>query len=106
MSTKQRRFVRLLVSSRSRSRFLSTPFPDRYNSLLRGVARQLGDLKKAVKGLVVVTPELEEISQALLQGKVSTTYSAAGPTHGAVRSIAIAPLIGCAINLPRYVQHI
>lgn len=42
----------------------------RYNSLLHAVARQLADLKKAVKGLVVVTPELEEISQALLQGKV------------------------------------
>lgn len=42
----------------------------RYNTLLLGVARQLADLKKAVKGLVVVTPELEEISQALLQGKV------------------------------------
>lgn len=45
----------------------------RYNTLLLGVARQLADLKKAVKGLVVVTPELEEISQTLLQGKVRYT---------------------------------
>lgn len=50
---------------------LSTlPIPDRYNKLLNGVSRQLEDLKKAIKGLVVVTPEVEEISQALLQGKV------------------------------------
>lgn len=47
------------------------PIPDRYNKLLCGVSRQLEDLKKAVKGLVVVTPEVEEISQALLQGKVT-----------------------------------
>lgn len=49
----------------------------RYNTLLRGVARQLADLKKAVKGLVVVTPELEDISQALLQGKVRQTWRSA-----------------------------
>lgn len=42
----------------------------RYNTLLVAVAKQLAALKKAVKGLVVVTPELEDISQALLQGKV------------------------------------
>lgn len=50
--------------------FPMEPNRTRYNSLLLGVARQLADLKRAVKGLVVVTPELEEISQALLQGKV------------------------------------
>ena len=43
---------------------------NRYNSLLHEVARQIADLKKAAKGLVVVTPELEEISQSMLQGKV------------------------------------
>lgn len=48
---------------------------NRYNSLLPGVTRQLVDLKKAVKGLVVVTPELEEISQALLQGKVTLFFT-------------------------------
>lgn len=47
------------------------PIYDRYNKLLHGVSRQLEDLKKAIKGLVVVTPEVEEISQALLQGKVT-----------------------------------
>eukprot|EP00752_Nemacystus_decipiens_P009956 g8879.t1 len=53
---------------------------ERYNALLLGVARQLADLKKAVKGLVVVTPELEEISQALLQGKVPASWSKCYPS--------------------------
>lgn len=47
----------------------------RYNTLLLAVRRQLADLKKALKGLVVVTPELEEISQALLQGKVNASWT-------------------------------
>lgn len=54
----------------------------RYNYLLLGVIRQLADLKKAVKGLVVVTPELEEISHALLQGKVR--YGCQGGNPGGI----------------------
>ncbi|CAN0104252.1 unnamed protein product [Sphacelaria rigidula] len=53
---------------------------ERYNTLLMAVARQLAALKKAVKGLVVVTPELEDISQALLQGKVPQSWSKCYPS--------------------------
>lgn len=41
--------------------------------------------------MVVVTPELEEISQALLQGKVITSYSV-GPTHGVFRIVSLSLL--------------
>lgn len=43
---------------------------DRHNTLLGTIRHQLADLKRAVRGLVIVTSELEETSQALLQGKV------------------------------------
>lgn len=56
----------------------------RYNTLLMAVARQLAALKKAVKGLVVVTPELEDISQALLQGKVREQRGKSRTVHVAV----------------------
>ena len=48
---------------------------DRYNRLLQTLHQSLKDLELGVQGLVVVTPELEQIMAALLEFKVSTYTS-------------------------------
>ncbi len=44
---------------------------DRYNQLLLTLHQSLKDLELGVQGLVVVTPELEEIVASLLEFRVS-----------------------------------
>ena len=42
---------------------------DRYNNLLLTLHHSLRDLELGVQGLVVVTPELEDVMEALLEFK-------------------------------------
>ena len=42
---------------------------DRYNNLLLTLHHSLKDLELGVQGLVVVTPELEDVMEALLEFK-------------------------------------
>ncbi|KAI8904300.1 dynein heavy chain and region D6 of dynein motor-domain-containing protein [Gorgonomyces haynaldii] len=49
----------------------------RYNALLVKMRHSLEDLEKGVKGIVVMTPELEEVFNALFEGKVPPAWSKA-----------------------------
>eukprot|EP00753_Platysulcus_tardus_P011845 PLAT3317.25.p1 GENE.PLAT3317.25~~PLAT3317.25.p1 ORF type:complete len:2725 (+),score=1732.12 PLAT3317.25:536-8176(+) len=53
---------------------------ERYNSLLAAIESSLSDLMRGIQGLVVITPELESVFDALLVGKVPTSWSFAYPS--------------------------
>ena len=53
---------------------------DRYNSLLSTVRRTLTSINKAIQGLVAVTPELEEVMDALLKQRVPKAWSKTYPS--------------------------
>ncbi|CAM9180031.1 unnamed protein product [Ectocarpus fasciculatus] len=53
---------------------------DRYNALLKTVRRTLKGIVKAIQGLVAVTPELEDVMQALTLLRVPRSYSKAYPS--------------------------
>jgi dynein heavy chain len=63
----------------------------RYNTLLTKIRKSLEDLEKGVKGIVVMTAELEEIFNAIYEGKVppswSTTYSSLKPLAAWTRDL-------------------
>jgi dynein heavy chain, axonemal len=48
---------------------------DRFNALIRTVRRSLAELDKAIKGLVVMSPALEEMYQAFLFQKVPPAWA-------------------------------
>ncbi|XP_044766447.1 dynein axonemal heavy chain 6 [Coccinella septempunctata] len=48
---------------------------DRYNILLSLIHRSMGDLKKAIKGLVVMSEELEEVYKAFINNQVPNLWS-------------------------------
>ncbi|CEL98551.1 unnamed protein product [Vitrella brassicaformis CCMP3155] len=52
----------------------------RYNKLLRAVRSSLASLQKGIKGLVVISEELEEVMQAVYEGKVPKMWSFAYPS--------------------------
>lgn len=53
---------------------------ERYNKLLGVLHRMLKDTKAAVSGLVIVTPELEEVIASLLEYRVPKTWSFCYPS--------------------------
>jgi dynein heavy chain len=52
----------------------------RYNAVLTKIAGSLANLKKAIRGLVVMSAELEIVFNALLEGKVPGTWLSAYPS--------------------------
>jgi len=52
----------------------------RYNQLLAVVRTSVADLQKGLKGLVVISPELEEVFESLFTGKVPEMWKIAYPT--------------------------
>ena len=50
---------------------------DRYNNLLLMLHHSLKDLELGVQGLVVVTPELEDVMEALLEFKAGFLVASA-----------------------------
>jgi dynein heavy chain len=63
----------------------------RYNTLLSKIRKSLEDLENGVKGIVVMTAELEEIFNSIFEGKVpptwSTTYSSLKPLAAWTRDL-------------------
>jgi len=53
---------------------------DRYNRLLRSVRGSLGNISKAILGLVSVTPDLEEVMESLTKLRVPKTWSKTYPS--------------------------
>jgi dynein heavy chain len=53
---------------------------DRYNQLLSVVMRSLRDLQKGIKGLVVISPELEEMMECLFAAAVPPAWHMAYPS--------------------------
>lgn len=53
---------------------------DRYNKLLRVMARTLSALQDGIKGLVVITSELEDVFAALLVGRVPSAWAFCYPS--------------------------
>ena len=53
---------------------------DRYNRLLRSVRGSLGNIGKAILGLVAVTPDLEEVMESLTKLRVPKTWSKTYPS--------------------------
>jgi len=53
---------------------------ERYNKLLKALQVSLADVQKGVQGLVVITPELESISDALLTGSVPAAWGFCYPS--------------------------
>jgi dynein heavy chain len=53
---------------------------DRYNHLLATVQRTLKDLQKGIKGLVVISSELEQMMEALFASQVPSAWQAAYPS--------------------------
>lgn len=53
---------------------------DRYNDLLSNVLGNLRNISKAIQGLVAVTPELEEVMDALIKLRVPRSWSRAYPS--------------------------
>lgn len=53
---------------------------DRYNALLSSVSRSLRDLQKGIKGLVVISPELEEMMECLFTATVPPLWHSAYPS--------------------------
>ncbi|KAK9882719.1 hypothetical protein WA026_022770 [Henosepilachna vigintioctopunctata] len=51
---------------------------DRYNILLKLIHRSMIDLKKAIKGLVVMSEELEEVYKAFINNQVPNLWSRKG----------------------------
>jgi len=47
---------------------------ERYNIMLEGVRRQLADLRKAVKGTVVMTSELEDVFVCMFDGRIPASW--------------------------------
>jgi dynein heavy chain len=75
--------VRSIVDARSDPDSLKTVLyqeVDRYNKLLEVLHRTLDGITKAVKGLVVVTVELEEVMEALLEFRVPNSWSNCYPS--------------------------
>jgi len=60
----------------------------RYNALLEVVAASLKECGKAVKGLVVMSPSLEAVSNSMYDNQVQSRYTLAIYTHGHVVRIA------------------
>eukprot|EP00698_Gefionella_okellyi_P021811 TRINITY_DN713_c0_g5_i1.p1 TRINITY_DN713_c0_g5~~TRINITY_DN713_c0_g5_i1.p1 ORF type:complete len:2528 (-),score=851.46 TRINITY_DN713_c0_g5_i1:18-6647(-) len=52
----------------------------RYNVLLRSINRSLSEVKKGIKGLVVISPELEEIFNYLSDSRVPPLWQKAYPS--------------------------
>jgi len=52
----------------------------RYNAVLTKIRTSLDDLKKAIKGLVVMSSELEVVFNALLEGRVPASWLTAYPS--------------------------
>jgi dynein heavy chain len=53
---------------------------ERYNLLLVRIASQLKDLQSAAKGLIAVTPELEEVMDSILSYKVPSAWGTCFPS--------------------------
>jgi len=51
----------------------------RYNKLLAEIGSSLVDFRKAIKGLIVMTPDLEQVGKALLVNDVPDLWSTKGP---------------------------
>ena len=53
---------------------------DRYNALIRVLKTSVVDLDDGIQGLVSITPELENVYDSLLAGRVPTSWSFAYPS--------------------------
>lgn len=66
---------------------------DRYNVLLRNMLSGVSDLKKGIKGLVVMSSELEDIFNSMLEGRVPlvwlTAYSSLKPLGSWARDLVL-----------------
>jgi dynein heavy chain len=47
----------------------------RYNQLIEVIRETLMNVQKTVKGLIVMSPELEEICKSILMGKVPNSWT-------------------------------
>ena len=47
---------------------------ERYNALMNEIRERLVDLEKGIQGLVVMTMELENIFQCIIDGRVPPTW--------------------------------
>ena len=59
------------------TQYLSLPFHlqiERYNQLLDQIREQLTDLEKGIKGLVVMSSDLEEIFQCIYDARVPSSW--------------------------------
>merc|ERR1712070_250512 len=77
------RHVRSTMESRSDPDPLKTVLYqecDRYNALLTALHKSLTDMQLAVQGLLIVTPELEEIMDAMLNFQVPKAWGTAYPS--------------------------
>ncbi|KAI8923518.1 dynein heavy chain and region D6 of dynein motor-domain-containing protein [Entophlyctis helioformis] len=65
----------------------------RYNDLLQKIRRSLEDLQKGLKGIVVMSPELEETFGSIFEGKVpplwSRTYASLKPLAAWTRDLVL-----------------
>ena len=52
----------------------------RYNVLLNKVRRSLADLQRGIRGLVVISPELELVFDSLFNGRVPESWLVAYPS--------------------------
>ncbi len=71
----------------------------RYNALLEVVAASLKECGKAVKGLVVMSPSLEAVSNSMYDNQVKSEYVLAVYTHEHVVRVAAQKVSLIAANL-------
>lgn len=57
----------------------------RYNDLLRKMRKSLNELQNGIKGIVVMSPELEEIFNCIFEGKVPLQW---GKAYGSLKPLA------------------
>lgn len=60
----------------------------RYNALLAAITSSLGSTLKALKGLVVMSPDLEAVANSLYDNQVLTAESKGLPACGALSCVA------------------